>query len=46
MEGEPITSDSVKSFFKMLYAGNLSTTEELSSRKFRMIECSAADAVF
>ena len=46
MEGEAIPSDSVESFFKMLYTGNLSTTEELSSRKSRLIESSAADALF
>ena len=46
MEGEVIPPDSVKSFFKMLYTGNLSTTEELLSRKSRLIDTSAADAVF
>ena len=46
MEGEAIPPDSVKSFFKMLYTGNLSTTEELSSRKSRLIDSSAAYAVF
>ena len=38
--------DSVKSFFKMLYTGNLSTNEELSSKKSQLIDFSAADAVF
>ena len=46
MEGEVIPPDSVKSFFKLLYTGNLLTTEELSSRKSRLIDSSAADAVF
>ena len=46
MEGEAIPPGSVKSFFKMLYTGNLSTTEELSSRKSRLIDFSAAEAVF
>ena len=46
MEGEAIPPDSVKSFFKMLYTGNHSTTEELSSTKSRLIDSSAADAVF
>ena len=46
MEGEAITPGSVKDFFKMLYTGNLSTTEELSSRKSRLIDFSAAEAVF
>ena len=43
---ETISPDSVKSFFKMLCTGNLSTTEEYSSEKFRVIDSSAADAVF
>ena len=46
MEGEAIPPDLVKSFFKMLYTGNLTTSEELSSRKSRLIDSSAADAVF
>ena len=46
MEGEAIPPDSVKSFFKMLYTGNHSTTEELSSTKSRLIDSSAVDAVF
>ena len=46
MEVEAIPPNSVKSFFKRLFTGNLSTTEELSSRKFRLINSSAADAVF
>ena len=46
MEGEAIPPDLVKSFFKMLYTRKLSTTEELSSRKSRLIDSSAADAVF
>ena len=46
MEGEAIPLDSVKSFFKMLYTGNLSTNEELSSRKSQLIDSSAADAAF
>ena len=46
MEGEVIPPDSVKSFFKLLYTENLSTTEELLSRKSRLIDTSAADAVF
>ena len=46
MEGKAIPPDSVKSFFKMLYTGNHSTTEELSSTKSRLIDSSAVDAVF
>ena len=46
MEGETISPDSVKSFFEMLYTGNFSTTEKLLSKKFRLINTSAADAVF
>ena len=46
MEGEAIPPDSVKSFFKMLYTRNVSTTEELSSTKSRLTDSSAADAVF
>ena len=46
MEGEAIPPGSVKDFFKMLYTGNLSTTEELSSRKSRLNDFSAAEAVF
>ena len=46
MEGEGIPPDSVKSFFKLLYTENLSTTEELLSRKSRLIDTGAADAVF
>ena len=46
MEGEAIPPDLVKTFFKRLYTGKLSTTEELSSRKSRLIDSSAADAVF
>ena len=37
-KGEAIPSDSVKSYFKMLYTGTLSSTEELSSRKSRLID--------
>ena len=36
MEGEAIPPDTVKTFFKMLYTENVSTTEELSSKKFRL----------
>ena len=43
---EVISPDSVKSFLKILYKGNLSTNEELSSKKSRLIDFSAADAVF
>ena len=43
---EAISPDSVKSFFKMLCTGNLLTTEEYSSEKIRVIDSSAADAVF
>ena len=46
MEGEAISPDSVKSFFKMLYTGNVSTTEEHLSKKSRLITTSVADAVF
>ena len=46
VEGETITPDSVKSFFKLLYTENLSETEELSSRISPVIVSSAADAVF
>ena len=43
---EAISPDSFKSFFKMVCTGNLSTTGEYSSEKFRVIDFSAADAVF
>ena len=46
MEGEVIPPHSVKSFFKMLYIGNFSTTGELSSRKSLLIDSSAADTIF
>ena len=46
MEGEAIPPDSVKSFFKMLYTGNHSTTEEILSTKSRLIDSSAVDIVF
>ena len=46
MKGEVIPPHSVKSFFKMLYKGNLSTNEELLPRKSQLINSSAADAVF
>ena len=46
MESETIPPDSVKSFFKMIYTGNISTTEELSPRKPRLNNSSAADTVF
>ena len=46
MKGEVIPPDSVKSFFKMFYIGNVSTTEELSSWKSQLINSRAADAVF
>ena len=46
VEGDTISPDSVKSFFKLLYTGNLSETEELSSRISPVIVSSAADAVF
>ena len=36
MEGEAIPPDTVKTFFKMLYTENVLTTEELSSKKFRL----------
>ena len=41
-----IPTDSVKSFFKMLYTENLSTTEELSSKKSRLIDFCATYALF
>ena len=37
MDGEAIPPDSFKSYFKMFYTGNLSTTEKLSSRRSRLI---------
>ena len=46
LEGETITPDSVKSVFKLLYTGNLSETEETSSRISPVIVSSAAEAVF
>ena len=46
MEDEAIPPDSVKSFFKKLYTVNLLTTEELSLRKSRQVDSSAADAIF
>ena len=46
MKGEAIPPGSVKDFFKMLYTGNRLTTEEFSSRKSRLIDSSAAEAVF
>ena len=45
MEGEAIPPDSVKSFFKMLYTGNVSTTEERSAKKSRLIDSSTANSV-
>lgn len=46
MEGEAIPLVSVKILFKMIYTGNVSTTEETSSNKSRLIDSSASDAVF
>ena len=46
MEGEAIPPVSFKDFFKMLYTGNLLMTEELSSRKSRLIDSRAAEAAF
>ena len=36
LEGEAIPPDPVKTFFKMLYTENISTIEELSSKKSRL----------
>lgn len=46
MEGEAIPLVSVKILFKMIYTGNVSTTEEISSNKSRLVDSSASDAVF
>ena len=46
MEGEAIPPDSIKSFFKMFSTGNLYTTEEPSSKKSRLFDSNAAEAIF
>ena len=45
MEREAIPPNSIKSFFKMVYTGKISTTEELASKKSRLVDSNAAEAV-
>lgn len=45
MEREAIPPNSIKSFFKMVYTGNVSATEELASKKSRLVHSNAAEAV-